>query len=223
MEIVLLVVVAAIVLTVVYFFPIQQNRYDERLYGRKHIQRSVNATEKALLCPEAHESEEEVIERKEESRTFTDHIIGVSSLSEEDAWGLFRVLFGHLEEVDLGDITLNLLDTNIIKPYKGLEKSVKWAARQRIGNEREAVIKYLAQRLNGNTTRLALEESITADTSWYDLLNNITSSARLHQLGMRRRYEFQGGTLLNWFSTQGRRRAPWHRMSCETCEHWPAD
>jgi len=117
----------------------------------------------------------------------------------------------------LGNILTNMPEV------EGLEKAVKWAAQQRIGNEREAVIKYLAQRLNGNATRLALEESITTDTSWYDLLNNITSSARLHQLDMRRRYEFEGGTLLNWFNSQGRRRAPWRRMSCETCDYWPAD
>jgi len=117
----------------------------------------------------------------------------------------------------LGNILTNMAEV------EGLEKGVEWAAQQRIGNEREAVIKYLAQRLNGNATRLALEESTTSDTSWYDLLNNITSSARLHQLDMRRRYELEGGTLLNWFSSQGRRRAPWRRRFCETCDHWPAD
>jgi hypothetical protein len=117
----------------------------------------------------------------------------------------------------LGNILTNMPEV------QGLEKAVKWAARQRIGNEREAVVKYLSQRLAGDTTRLALEESITAEASWYDLLNNITSSARLHQLNMRRRYEFEGGTLLNWFNSQGHRRAPWRRMSCETCDYWPAD
>lgn len=117
----------------------------------------------------------------------------------------------------LGNILTNMPEV------EGLEKAVKWAARQRIGNEREAVVKYLSHRLAGDTTRLSLEESVTADTSWYDLLNHITSSARLHQLGMRRRYEFEGGTLLNWFNSQGHRRAPWRRMSCESCDYWPAD
>jgi len=117
----------------------------------------------------------------------------------------------------LGNILTNMPEV------EGLEKGVKWAAQQRIGNDREAVVKYLAQRLAGDTTRLALAESITAETPWYDLLNNITSSARSYQLGMRRRYEFEGGVLLNWFRSQGRLHAPWRRMSCESCEYWPAD
>lgn len=115
----------------------------------------------------------------------------------------------------LGNILTNMPEV------EGLENGVKWAAQQRIGNDREAIVKYLAQRLAGDTTRLALEESITPETPWYDLLNNITSSARSYQLGMRRRYEFAGGVMLNWFRSQGRSRAPWKRMSCENCEYWP--
>ncbi len=117
MGIVLIIVVVAVVLTVVYFCPIQQNRYGERLYGRKHIQRAVTAHMKTFF-PGDYESEEEVIERKEKSRSFTDHIIGATSLSEEEAWDIFNELFAQLEKVDLGDITLNLLDTNIILPHK---------------------------------------------------------------------------------------------------------
>ena len=60
MGIVLLIVIAAIVLTVVYFFPIQQNRYGERLYGRKHLARDVKTLSR-VIWPEKHESEDEII------------------------------------------------------------------------------------------------------------------------------------------------------------------
>ena len=113
MEILAFVIITAIVLTAVYFFPIQKNRYGERLYGRKHLQRDVNATLKAVF-PEKHESKEEVIERKKKSRALTDHIIGADLLSEEEAWVLFKVLFRNLAEIELGSFTLNLLSTDII-------------------------------------------------------------------------------------------------------------
>ena len=117
MEIILLIVVAAIVLTVVYFFPIQQNRYGERLYGRKHLERAVNATLKSLW-PEKHESKEEVVERKEKSRKFADHIIGVDLLLEEEAVQLFIALFSDLKEIDLGDITISPIDYDIVLSSK---------------------------------------------------------------------------------------------------------
>ncbi|MCX5638368.1 MAG: hypothetical protein NTX52_11860 [Planctomycetota bacterium] len=103
-----------------------------------------------------------------------------------------------------------------------LATAVKWAVEQQIGSEREDAVKYLSQHLDGTATRLALE-SITSDASWYDLLNNITSSARLYQLDMRRRYELQGGRLLNWYRSQGRERAPWRRVSCERCKYLLGD
>lgn len=105
---------------------------------------------------------------------------------------------------------------------EALSRAVKWASEHQIGDKREDAVKYLAQRLGGTATRLALE-SIRSDTSWYDLLNNITSSARLHQFNMRRRYEFEGGLLLHWFRSQGRSRAPWRKVACEQCEYLPTD
>jgi len=103
-----------------------------------------------------------------------------------------------------------------------LAEGVKWAAEQEIRSQRDDVVEYLSQRLEGTATRLALE-SITSNASWYELLNHITSSARLHQLDMRRRYEQEGGRLLNWYRSQGRGRAPWRKVSCEQCEYLPAD
>jgi len=103
-----------------------------------------------------------------------------------------------------------------------LEDAAKWASEEQVGNQLEAVMGYLAKRLEGKATRLALE-GITANTSWYDILNLVTSTARAHELSMRRRYEFEGGALLSWFSSRGRRRAPWSRRSCETCEYWPVE
>lgn len=103
-----------------------------------------------------------------------------------------------------------------------LTKAVKWASEHQIGDKREDAVKYLAQRLEGTATRLALEP-VTSDASWYDLLNNITSSARLHQFDMRRRYEFEGGVLMHWFRSQGRNRVPWRKVTCEQCEYLPVN
>jgi hypothetical protein len=98
-----------------------------------------------------------------------------------------------------------------------LEPAIKWAADRRLNNEHRIVVNYLAQRLEGDTTKLALSET-TADTTWYELLNKITSLARIHRLEMRRRYEVEGGMLLSWFLQQGRGQPPWRRMSCDECE-----
>lgn len=117
MEILVLVIIAAIASTVAYFFHGAKNRHGERLYGRKHLERAVNATARALW-PQDYESEQEVIERKERSRKFADHIIGVDLLSEEEAWGLFKVLFRGLAEIDLGDITLDLVGKDTVMSCK---------------------------------------------------------------------------------------------------------
>lgn len=101
---------------------------------------------------------------------------------------------------------------------KKLAEGVKWAAEQEIGDQRDDVVEYLARRLDGASTRLALDP-VKAYSSWYMLLNSITSSARLHQLDMRRRYELEGGRLLNWYRGQGRGRAPWRPASCEQCKY----
>jgi hypothetical protein len=61
---------------------------------------------------------------------------------------------------------------------------------------------------------------ITAASSWYELLNAVTSLARTHQLDMRRRYEFEGGRLVKWFSCQGRVRPPWQKKTCQECVAW---
>jgi hypothetical protein len=102
-----------------------------------------------------------------------------------------------------------------------LEPAVRWAAEKHVGKEYEMVIAYLAQRLEGDTTRVALGE-INADSSWYELVNRVTSLAKLHRIEMRRRYEVEGGMLLNWFARRGRTRPPWRRVLCEGCADWNA-
>ena len=101
----------------------------------------------------------------------------------------------------------------------GLASAISWAAQRRLGSDHEPVVSYLAQRLEGDTTKLALSK-VTSDTPWYGLLNALTSLARLHRVEMRRRYELEGGVLLNWFSRRGRTRPPWRRASCTGCENW---
>ena len=106
-----------------------------------------------------------------------------------------------------------------VRPLE-LEPAIKWAAGKRLGTEHKVVVDYLSQRLEGDATKLALDK-ITADESWYDLLNAVTSLARFHRLEIRRRHEIEGGVLLNWFLQQGRGQPPWRRVSCDTCEYWP--
>jgi len=103
-----------------------------------------------------------------------------------------------------------------------LAEAVKWADEQQVGTQRDNVVRYLTQRLDGRTTREILEE-ITSDSTWYDLLNKLTSSAQSYELDMRRRYEREGGRMLDWYRSQGRGRAPWRKVSCEQCEYLPAD
>jgi len=110
-----------------------------------------------------------------------------------------------------------VLDHEIRPP--DLEPALKWAADRRIGREQNHVLKYLTQRLGGDATRLELRD-VTEDTSWYELLNTITSLARLYSVGLRRRYEAEGGMLLHWFSRQGRGKPPWRRRLCEECIAW---
>jgi hypothetical protein len=97
--------------------------------------------------------------------------------------------------------------------------AVRWALEQRLGREFNVVTGYLSQQLEGRSTLAALGE-ISADSSWYDLLNSVTALAKLHLLAIRRRYEAAGGMLLNWFLGQGRSRPPWRRVSCTGCENW---
>lgn len=104
-------------------------------------------------------------------------------------------------------------------PAGFFESAIKWAVERHVGKEHKLVFNYLAQRLEGDATKLALGE-ITADTSWYELMNTVTSLAKLHRIEMRRRYEAEGGMLLNWFSRQGQGRPPWRKVSCEECEAW---
>jgi len=98
-----------------------------------------------------------------------------------------------------------------------LESAVRWASNASVNRDRESVVNYLGQRLEGASTKMALS-NIDTSTSWYELLNTITALAQLHRLEMRRRYEAEGGVLLNWFSKQGRGKPPWRRVSCEDCQ-----
>jgi len=107
------------------------------------------------------------------------------------------------------------LDNQIQPPL--LEPAVRWAAQKEIGAEHALVIDYLARRLEGDATRMELND-IGAGSTWYDLVNTLTSLARLHTVEARRRYEAEGGVLFNWFMRQGRSRPSWRRMSCDECE-----
>jgi hypothetical protein len=98
-----------------------------------------------------------------------------------------------------------------------LKTAMRWAADRAMGSQYENAVAYLSRRLGGESARLELAD-VTADTLWYEVLNRITSLAQLHSVEMRRRYELEGGILLNWFSRQGRGRPPWRRVSCEECE-----
>ena len=100
-----------------------------------------------------------------------------------------------------------------------LESTIKWAHDTPLRHRHELVLNYLARRLEGDATKLALND-ISPDTSWYQLLNKLTSLARVHQLSTRRSYEVAGGILLRWFLSQGRTRPPWEKMSCEECPAW---
>ena len=108
-----------------------------------------------------------------------------------------------------------------IRPLE-LEPAIKWAAGRQLGNEHKIVVDYLSQRLEGDATRLSLN-AITPDSSWYELLNIVTSIARVHTLEVRRQYEVEGGVILNWFLRQGRGRPPWQRVPCKVCEYWQDD
>jgi hypothetical protein len=110
---------------------------------------------------------------------------------------------------------------NAMQPPE-LETAVKWAADRRIGAEHELVVDYLSRKLQADATRTELN-GIGVSTTWYDLMNTVTSLARLHTVEVRRRYEAEGGALLNWFSRQGRSRPPWRKLSCEECEVWNAN
>lgn len=111
----------------------------------------------------------------------------------------------------------SILDRRAELPQLGT--AISWAADKALGREYKAVVSYLAQQLEGNTTRVALAE-IGTDSSWYDLLNTVTSLAKFHRLEIRRRYELQGGMLLKWFSQRGQTRPPWRRVVCKGCEAW---
>ncbi|MFC1604024.1 hypothetical protein ACFL5F_03260 [Planctomycetota bacterium] len=100
-----------------------------------------------------------------------------------------------------------------------LEPAIRWAADKRIGKEYEFVVNYLVRKLEGDATKQALDK-VTAETSWYELMNIVTYLAKLHRIDMRRRYEAEGGILLNWFSIQGRGRPPWRQVYCEECKVW---
>jgi len=112
---------------------------------------------------------------------------------------------------------LDVLENDIRPPE--LKSTIKWAANKRIGRDREPVISYLARRLQGDPTKMEFD-GMGISTTWYDLMNRVTSLARLYSLELRRRYEVEGGILLNWFLRQGRSRPPWRRMSCDECEVW---
>lgn len=100
------------------------------------------------------------------------------------------------------------------------QTGIRWSAEKLIGNEHEFVVSYLSRRL-GDAIKQELGQ-VNRDSSWFDLMNVLTSSARLHQLGVRRRYEIEGGMLLKWFSQRGRTRPPWRQLACEGCEAWDA-
>ena len=106
-----------------------------------------------------------------------------------------------------------------VTEFKDLGNAVQWAVERQLGPEHEAVVSYLAGKLEGKATMIALDK-ITAASSWYELLNAVTSLARTHQLDMRRRYEFEGGRLVKWFSGLGRVRPPWQKKSCQECVAW---
>ncbi len=97
-----------------------------------------------------------------------------------------------------------------------LEKPVRWAADRAVGGDLAKVVRFLAARLEGETTRSALNE-INEDSTWYALLNSVTAFARSRPAETRRRYEVIGGLLLGWFMREGRGHAPWRRRPCEHC------
>jgi len=97
-----------------------------------------------------------------------------------------------------------------------LTSAIRWAAQRQLSGDRDAALAFLARRLGGAAILPALND-LTAESSFYDLLNRVTSLARTHRLEARRHYEAEGGVLLGWFSGQGRRRAPWHRSMCQHC------
>jgi len=107
---------------------------------------------------------------------------------------------------------------NNMPEVERLAEAVTWANEQHIGDQRDRVVKYLTQRLDGRATRQILDD-IEPDSTWYTLLNTLTSSAQPYHLAMQRRYEREGGRMLNWFRSQGRGRAPWRGNSCEQCEY----
>jgi len=114
---------------------------------------------------------------------------------------------------------LHVLENEVQPPV--LEPAPRWAANNWIGGEDKLVVDYMARKLQGDATRTELKD-IGVSNTWYDLMNHLTSMARLHSLEMRRRYEGEGGRLLDWFLRQGRGRPPWRRISCDECEVWNA-
>ena len=100
-----------------------------------------------------------------------------------------------------------------------LKPAIGWAANNRIGQDYELAIDYVAQKLEGKTTKLALG-GLNPESTWYQLLNTITSLARIHRLEVRRKYEAAGGTLVRWYMSQGRSIPPWRKMECEECSIW---
>ena len=116
-----------------------------------------------------------------------------------------------LKLVNIVENTMELLE---------LESAIKWAADTPLGNQKEMVVSYISKQLEGEVTKRALKKEVTNDTSFYDFMNKITSLARIHRLDMRRKYEFEGGLLLRWFMSQGRRRPPWKKALCDSCDTW---
>jgi len=86
--------------------------------------------------------------------------------------------------------------------------AVDWAAKTPVGKNYEPVLNYLSRRLEGDATKSAMSQ-LTDSHSWYDFVNGVTTLAKKHQLAIRRRYEIEGGLLMNWFASLGRAKPPW--------------
>jgi hypothetical protein len=106
--------------------------------------------------------------------------------------------------------------TGAVPEIRGLEQGIEWAQGRQIGADWKPVARYLAGRLEGKVTELLLE-SVTEKDSLYDLLNRVTALARNREFTMRRRYEQEGGMLLQWFLARGRGRPAWRSVPCEAC------
>lgn len=120
----------------------------------------------------------------------------------------------------IGKSMLKLIDIlKGVTEMPEIEAAVKWAADTSLGNQKEAVLDYMGRRLEGEVTKRALQD-ITNDSTWYDFMNRLTSLAKLHQLELRRKYEYAGGILLRWFMSQGHQRPIWKKSLCESCDTW---